>query len=451
MESLASGSTLKFSEVRRDLTTQEAVEEANRCLYCYDAPCTKACPTGIPVPSFIKKIASGNLKGSARVILEANPMGATCSRVCPTEELCEGACVLNELSLPIMIGDLQRHATNWAMQADQPLFQKGSPNGMRVAVIGSGPAGLSAARELARFGYGVTVYEAKEKAGGLDTYGIVPFRLPQEIPLWEAEQVRKLGVDMITNTTIGEDIAAEEILSGYDAVVLATGMAGVPFLGIPGEDYNGVYDAIELIEDIKESRITDHFSGKRAVVIGAGNTAIDAAACLKRLGAADVKIIYRRTEMEMTAYKSEYAFAKQDGIEFRWLAQPKEIIGNLYGNVSKLICDRVELGDMDESGKRRITVVENAQFEIEADVIVRAIGQKRRRELIDAFGLAHERGVVKVDPNTYQTSNEKVYAAGDVIFGTGKTDAMVVSAAEQGKQTAYAIHRQLLHPLLKEV
>ena len=247
MESLTVSAV--FKEVRRDLSAQEAVEEANRCLYCYDAPCTKACPTGIPVPSFIRKIATGNLKGSARAILEANPMGATCARVCPTEELCEGACVLNELSLPIMIGDLQRHAVNWAMQSGETLFEKRTSNGMKVAIIGSGPAGLSAARELARYGFGVTVYEAKEKAGGLDTYGIVPFRLPQEIPLWEADQVTALGVEILTEIRVGEDISAEEILSRYDAVLVACGMGNVPRLGIPGEEYNGVLDAIELIED----------------------------------------------------------------------------------------------------------------------------------------------------------------------------------------------------------
>lgn len=448
MESLTVSAV--FKEVRRDLSAQEAVEEANRCLYCYDAPCTKACPTGIPVPSFIRKIATGNLKGSARAILEANPMGATCARVCPTEELCEGACVLNELSLPIMIGDLQRHAVNWAMQSGETLFEKRTSNGMKVAIIGSGPAGLSAARELARHGFGVTVYEAKEKAGGLDTYGIVPFRLPQEIPLWEADQVTALGVEILTEIRIGEDISAEEILSRYDAVLVACGMGNVPRLGIPGEEYNGVLDAIELIENIKEGRITNEFKGKRAVVIGAGNTAIDAATCLKRAGAADVKIVYRRTEAEMTAYKSEYEFAKREGIEFRWQWQPAEIISDVSGNVTALSLSRVVLGAPDASGKRKIQATEDPKFRLETDVVVRAIGQNRRTDLINAFGLVHHHGILAVDPETYQTSNEKIYAAGDVIFGIGPTEAMVVSAVEQGKKAAYAIQRAMQTRYMRE-
>lgn len=435
---------IKFSEIKPDLVQKAVMDEANRCLYCYDAPCTKACPTGINVPSFIKKIASGNLKGAARVILEANPVGATCSRVCPTEELCEGACVLNDASLPIMIGDLQRHATNWAMKNKQPLFQAGKPNGKTVAVIGSGPAGLSAARELARLGYHVTIFEAKEKAGGLDTYGIVPFRLPQEISLWEAQQVEQLGVEIRTDIEVGKDIQADALLDEFDAVILAAGMSDVPKLGIPGEELKGVLDAIRLVEEIKEGGPTEHFIGKRAAVIGAGNTAIDAATCLKRLGAADVKMIYRRTEAEMTAYAFEYAFAKQEGIEFRWLTQPKVIIGDEQGRVAKLVCSRMRLGEKDDSGRRRPIEIENSKLMFDVDVVVRAIGQKRHTGLIEALGLKHERGVVLVDPVTHQTSNKKVYAAGDIIFGNGQGEAMVVSAAEQGKSTAYAVHENML-------
>ncbi|RYL99036.1 NAD(P)-dependent oxidoreductase [Sporolactobacillus sp. THM7-7] len=433
-----------FDEVKLDLKPKEVMEEANRCLYCYDAPCTKACPTGIDIPSFIKKIATGNLKGSARVIMEANPMGATCARVCPTEELCEGSCVLNDASLPIMIGDLQRHATNWAIKNQQQLFQAGKANGKTVAIIGSGPAGLSAARELARLGYKVIIYEKKEKAGGLDTYGIVPFRLPQKISLWEVKQVEQLGVEIRTNTEIGKDIDAETIMNQYDAVVLAIGMSTVPMLGIPGEELNGVYDAIQLIERVKDGQITDYFIGKRAAVIGAGNTAIDAATCLKRLGADNVKMIYRRTEAEMTAYPFEYAFAKEEGIEFRWLTQPKAIIDDGQGHVGKMECVDMKLGETDTSGRRRPVEVKDSKFTIDVDVVVKAIGQTRYTGLIDAFGLAHDGGVVKVDPKTYQTSNEKVFAAGDVIFGKGKGEAMVVSAAEQGKRAASAIHEQML-------
>jgi dihydropyrimidine dehydrogenase (NAD+) subunit PreT len=225
-----------FNEVKPGLKQKEAVEEAHRCLYCYDAPCIKACPTGIDIPSFIKKIASGNLKGSARVIMESNPVGASCARVCPTEELCEGACVLNDVSEPVMIGDLQRYATDWAIHNEQQLFKAGESNGKKVAVVGGGPAGLSAARELARLGYKVTVFEAKEAAGGLNTYGIVSFRLPQDISLWEVEQVESLGVDIRTHTKVGRDIGADDILHQFDAVVLAVGMSTAPMLGIDGEE-----------------------------------------------------------------------------------------------------------------------------------------------------------------------------------------------------------------------
>ncbi|WP_225435354.1 NAD(P)-dependent oxidoreductase [Bacillus aerolatus] len=433
-----------FSEFEPALTPKEAVEESNRCLYCYDAPCIKACPTGINIPSFIKKIASGNLKGSAKVIMEANPVGASCARVCPTEELCEGACVLNNASLPIMIGNLQRHATNWAIQNSEQLFQAGEANGKSVGIIGGGPAGLSAARELARLGYEVTIFEAKEKAGGLDTHGIVSFRLPQEISLWEVEQVEKLGVKIHTNTKVGRDIPVEEVMNNFDAVVLAAGMSKVPMLGIEGEEAEGVFDAIDFVENTKTPPLDQQFIGKKIVVIGAGNTAIDAATCSVRLGAGDVKMIYRRTESEMTAYEFEYEFAKQDGVEFRWLTQPIKIIKDKAGHVKALECVRMELGEPDDSGRRRPTPVAGSEFSMEVDAVIKAIGQTRYVNLIEELGLEHNRGVVKIDMNTHQTSNPKVYAAGDVIFGDGQGDAMVVTAAQQGKLTAYAIHKQLI-------
>jgi len=433
-----------FDEVKPDLKPKEVMEEANRCLFCFDAPCTKACPTNIDVPLFIKKITTGNMKGSARVIMDANPMGATCARVCPTEELCEGACVLNDASLPIMIGDLQRHTTNWAMKNNPQLFEAGEPNGKKIAIIGGGPAGLSSARELARFGYQVTIYEKHEKAGGLDTYGIVPFRLPQKVALWEVEQIERLGVSIQTNCEVGKDVSVQSIMDESDAVILAIGMANVPSLEIPGEELDGVYDAIKLIEQVKDSQPTRQFIGKKAVVVGAGNTAIDAATCLKRLGAARVQIVYRRSEAEMTAYPFEFRFAKEDGIEFCWLTQPKKIISNGHGHAAKLECVQMKLGDEDASGRHRPIEIENSDFIMDADVIVKAIGQNRYASLIDAFGLAHSHGVVTVNPETFQTSNPKVFAAGDVIFGNGKGEAMVVAAAEQGKRTAHAIHEQML-------
>lgn len=438
-----------FTEIEPDLTATEAVDESNRCLYCYDAPCIVACPTGIDIPSFIKKIASGNLKGSAKVIMEANPVGASCSRVCPTEELCEGACVLNDASLPIMIGNLQRHATNWAIKNDEQLFTRGESNGKSVAIVGGGPAGLAAARELARLGFAVTIYEAKEKAGGLDTYGIVSFRLPQEISLWEVEQIEALGVEIVTNTTVGKDIPAQDLINNFDAVIVTIGMSNVPDLGIEGEDAEGVYDAIEFVESTKTPPMNDEFIGKNIAVVGAGNTAIDAATCSVRLGAGNVQMVYRRTEAEMTAYEFEYEFAKQERVEFSWLTQPIRIVTE-NGKVTGLECVKMELGQPEEDGRRRPVAVEGSEYIMQVDAVIKAIGQTRYTDLIEEFGLEHKWGVIMIDESTGKTSHPKVYAAGDAMFGQGQGDAMVVSAAEQGKTAAYSIYKELVndsHPI----
>lgn len=429
-----------FEEAYGGLTQYAALNEANRCLFCYDAPCIKACPTSINVPSFIKKIASGNLKGSAKVILEANPVGASCARVCPTEELCEGACVLNHEEKPIKIGDLQRYATDWVRENDITLFEAAPSNGKRIAIVGSGPAGLSAARELSRLGYSVTIYEAESEAGGLNQFGIVSFRLPQHIAQWEVEEVRKLGVDIKTNKRVGDNVSVDELLTNYACVLLAVGMNTVPLLGIEGENLNGVFDAIEFVKGTKQE-LTKDLIGKRVAVIGAGNTAIDAATCSVRLGAANVQIIYRRTENEMTAYPFEYDFAKQEGVEFRFQALPKRIIGDELGNVIALECVKMALGEEVE-GKAKLIEIENSTFTVEVDAVIRAIGQTRHVDLINQFGLKSHRGIVEVDPETLQTSNPKVFAFGDVIFGNGYGDATVVSAAQQGKDCAYAIHQQ---------
>lgn len=430
-----------FLEVEPPLTKQEALEEANRCLYCYDAPCIQACPTDIDIPTFIKKIASGNLKGSATTIMSANPVGASCARVCPTEELCEGACVLNSSTKPIMIGNLQRYATDWAIQNKQVLFQAGEKNGKKVAVVGGGPAGLSAARELARLGYSVTIFEADEKAGGLNTYGIVSFRLPKAISFWEVEQVERLDVEIRTNTRVGVDISVDEILQDYDYAVLAIGMANVPMLGIDGEDLEGVYDAIQFVKNTKTKPINNDFVGRKVVVIGAGNTAIDGATCSVRLGAENVKILYRRTIEEMSAYDFEYEFAKQDGVEFRWLTAPKRIIGDESGRVIGIECIKMALGEPDADGRRRPVPIKGSEFTLQVDAVIKAIGQSRYTKLIEDFQLEHHGGVVKINPETYQTSNKKVFACGDVTFGKGLGEAMVVTAAQQGKLAAFAIHQ----------
>ncbi|WP_332691630.1 NAD(P)-dependent oxidoreductase [Halalkalibacter lacteus] len=431
-----------FQEVENGLSAQEALEEASRCLYCYDAPCIEACPTGIDIPSFIKKIASGNLKGSARTIMMENPVGASCSRVCPTEELCEGSCVLNHSTKPIMIGNLQRYATDWAIKNEQALFKAGQKNGKSVAIIGGGPAGLSAARELALLGYKVTIFEAEKEAGGLNTYGIVSFRLPQSVSFWEVEQVQSLDVEIRTNTRVGVDIQPKDLVDNYDAVVLAIGMATVPYLGIEGEEVEGVLDAIDFVKATKSNPLSDQYIGKRVAVIGAGNTAIDAATCSVRLGAESVSIVYRRTAEEMTAYPFEFEFAKQEGVEFRWLTAPKRILLDEKENIKSLECVKMDLGEASEDGRRRPVVVDRSEFLLDVDIVIRAIGQSRYINLIKQFGLNHKDGVVTIDQETFQTSNESVFACGDVIFGKGQGEAMVVSAAQQGKLVAYQIHKK---------
>ena len=375
--------------------------------------------------------------------MTANPMGASCARVCPTEELCEGACVLNHSTKPIMIGNLQRYATDWAMQNEQLLVMAGKSNGKSVAIIGGGPAGLSAARELSLLGYRVVVFEAEDKAGGLNTYGIVSFRLPQAVSFWEVDQVEGLGVEIRTNTRVGVDVKAEEILDTYDYTLLAAGMSSVPNLGIAGEELEGVHDAIEFVKETKRSLDQINLRGKKAVVIGAGNTAIDAATCSVRLGADNVKILYRRTKEEMTAYEFEYEFAKQDGVEFRWLTAPVRILSNEEGKVSGVECIRMELGQPGADGRQRPIPIQGSNFVIETDLVIKAIGQSRHISLIEQFDVKHEDGVAIIDPLTYRTSNEKVSACGDCIFGKGQGEAMVVSAAQQGKEAAYAIHKLL--------
>lgn len=430
-----------FEEMFGGLTAYSATVEANRCLYCYDAPCIQACPTSINIPSFIKKIASNNMKGSARVIMEANPVGASCARVCPTIELCEGACVLNSEEKPIQIGHLQRYATDWLRTSNVKLFTPAPANGKKIAIIGSGPAGLSAARELALLGYGVTIYEADEKAGGLNYYGIVSFRLPQDVVEWEVQQVQSLGVEIKTNTKIGEDVLVDELLATFDRIIVAVGMGKVPMLDIEGEQLEGVYDAIDFVKQSK-AEFTDQVLGKKVVVIGAGNTAIDAATCSIRLGAEQVQIVYRRTSKEMTAYDFEYDFAKQDGVEFRWLSLPKRIIGDDNGKVIGMECVKLKLTEI-ENGKGTLTEIPGSEFIIETDAVIRAIGQSKHYELIEHLGLANTRGVIDVDHNGLKTSNPKIYACGDVIYGNGYGEATVVSAAQQGKDSAYAIHDEL--------
>src|SRR5437773_4817912 len=360
-----------FAEINPALTTAEALHEANRCLYCFDAPCMHACPTHIDVPGFIKKIASGNLMGSARVIFDANPIGATCARVCPVEVLCEGACVEKTLlQKPIEIGRLQRYATDHALANGRQIYEKTESNGKSVGIVGSGPAGISCAAYLSRLGYDVTVYDRKPLAGGLDTYGMAEYKMQQSVSLSETERVAHMGVKFLLNTEItgGDDstellgetnrVSFELLKEWHDVIFVGVGLGKTNKLGIAGEDLDGVYDALHFIEKVKTRVWKSVPLGKTVVVIGAGNTAIDAVTQAKRLGAERVVMVYRRTEKEIPAYDYEYELAKKDGIEFLWQAAPIGILSDEDDTqVAALRCEKTD-------GSQQV-------FEIPCDMVIK--------------------------------------------------------------------------------
>ena len=434
-----------FTELKPPMSKNEAHTEANRCLYCFDAPCIKACPTSIDVPTFIRKIATDNTTGAAVTILSANLMGATCARVCPVEELCEGACVLNEENRkPIEIGRLQRYATDHLYDKGIMPFKPAPRNGKRVAVVGAGPAGLTCAGELAKLGYETTIFEKNALPGGLSTYGIVVMREPIRVALEEVAFVEKLGVEIRTGVEVGKDISADE-LGEYDAVFLGAGLGGVPDLHIPGEDLAGVTEALSFIAETKlaEKEGLEHLQdlpvGKRVAVIGAGNTAIDAATIAKRLGAERVTIVYRRSEREMSAYDFEYAFIKNEGAEFRFLTQPVRILGE-NGRVVGLECVQMQLSAPGLDGRRQAVPLPDSTFILECDQVIKAIGQEKLVPLFEALGLETSQGYVKVDEHL-RTSNPEIFAGGDCVRLVG--DAMTVTAAQDGKVAARSIHAWL--------
>lgn len=425
-----------LSEYYPPMTDHEALVEANRCLYCYDAPCTHACPTHIDIPKFIKKIATENVVGSARTILESNLMGATCARVCPVQELCEGACVLGSEHKPIAIGRLQRYATDHVYQRGIDVFKPGTPTGKKVAVIGSGPAGLTCAGELAKLGHSVTVFEKRELANGLSTYGIIVLREPLEVAQAEVEMVKRLGVEVKTQMKLGGNLSWDEVKAGFDAVFLSVGLGAVPAMGIPGEEH--ILDGLEYIE---ASKLDPHGMkiGSNVVVIGAGNTAVDAATVAKRLGAERVTMVYRRTDKEMTAYPHEYSFIKNEGVEFRFLTQPVGVVAE-GGKVTGLRCVRMALGAADASGRPSPQPVPGSEFVLPCDQIVKAIGQEKP-PVAKLIGLETDKGYIKVNDD-FETSLPGVYAGGDCVRAKGS--ASTVMAVQDGKMAAFAIHRKLV-------
>ena len=418
------------------LTANAASVEADRCLYCYDAPCTHACPTHIDIPRFIKKIATNNLRGSAEAIFSSNLLGATCARVCPVQELCEGACVLGSDHKPIAIGRLQRYAMDYARDTGTYPTVKAESTGKRIAMIGAGPAGLSCAGQLAMLGHTVTVYEKRAMAGGLSTYGIIALREPVDVALEEARMIEGLGVRIETGVEFGKDLSVAELQGKADAIVLSVGLGKTPSLRIEGEE--AIVDGLEFIEASKTGA-NEMTIGRNVLVIGAGNTAVDCATIAKRLGAERVTMVYRRTDREMTCYEHEYDFARKEGIEFRFLSQPSRVL--LDGDLPVgLECRRVELGGIDASGRPSPIEVEGSEFVLAADQIVKAVGQIKPA-LANLLGLKTTKGFIAVD-DSFQTSLPGVYAIGDSIRSRGA--ASTVMAVQDGKLASAAIHGVLM-------
>jgi dihydropyrimidine dehydrogenase (NAD+) subunit PreT len=424
-----------FSEIQQPFETKDAaLTEANRCLFCYDAPCTKACPTSIDVPKFIKQIATENLKGSAHTIFVSNIMGAGCSKVCPVEKLCEGSCVYNLMEeTPINIARLQRYSTEAAIKNNWQLFERKKATGKKVAIVGAGPAGLSCAHSLAREGVDVTIYEKEAKGGGLMTYGIAAYKVTPKFCEDEVNYI--LGIGGITikyQQSLGKDFSIEDLQKNYDAVYLAFGVGLARQLSIAGEDLIGVEDAISFIYHLRTNPYSSTPVGEKVAVIGMGMTAIDAATQAKRLGAKEVTLLYRRTQEEMPCTEHELSIAKLDGCKIIWLASPKEILGN-NGKVTHIVCDVMQLGNADASG-RRSPKPTGETFTLEVDMIIKAAGQMPFQSLVTNNHLDNKDGKINVTNNT--TTNIKgVFAGGDCVNG-GKE---VVDASQAGKDGAKAI------------
>ena len=437
-----------FQEVALGYTAEQAMDEARRCLNCKKPLCVGGCPVRIHIPEFIQQMAAGEFEAAYQIISQSSSLPAVCGRVCPQESQCECKCVRGVKGEPVAIGRLERFAADYhnAHSTSQP--EKPVSNGHKVAVIGSGPSGLTCAGDLARKGYQVTVYEALHLAGGVLVYGIPEFRLPKSIVQKEIDTLRGLGVDIQTNVVVGKTITIDELMKdyGYEAVFIGSG-AGLPkFMNIPGENLKGVYSANEFLTRINLMKAYQPHSdtpiqhGKKVAVVGGGNVAMDAARCAKRLGA-DVTIIYRRTEAELPARREEVEHAMEEGIQFKFLTNPLEVLGNDQGWVRGARCQEMALGEPDASGRRRPVPVEGSEFDLELDSIIMALGTSPNPLIKSTTqGLETEKwGGIIVEEETGRTSREGVYAGGDAVTGA----ATVILAMGAGKTAAAAIDEYL--------
>ena len=419
----------RFGELKPALTSQAAVIEADRCLNCFDAPCTAACPTHIDVPGFIKRIASGNLRGSAVRILDANILGASCARVCPVDVLCEGACVLlRQNHKPIQIALLQRHAMDafWA-SGETPPAKVATKKKLRVACVGGGPASLACAAELRRAGAWAAVIERRELPGGLNTYGVAEYKLRAADSVREVEMIRQLGVEFRCGMEVNSAAALEALEAEFDFVFLGLGLGAMQRLNVPGEDTRGVMNALELIAAYKTGHVRELHG--TVVVVGAGNTAIDAANAARRLGADTVYMLYRRSEQEMSAFDFEFEHAKQEGVQFLWRRLPVAIRTEAHGRL-QLETVQVRLAD----GK--LEVIPDSEVTIDCDLIVPAIGQSPLTELLQKLRSVEVRdGRIVADRETGQTGNPRYFAGGDCVNGGRE----VVDAVAGGKRAAIAM------------
>lgn len=437
-----------FEEVTLGYTKEMAMEEARRCLNCKKTPCMSGCPVNVPIPEFIGKVAEGDFEAAYQVITRENALPAICGRVCPQEKQCEGNCVRGVKGEPVGIGRLERFVADYHMANKKKVENNIEKNGKKVAVVGSGPAGITCAGELAKKGYEVTVFEALHKAGGVLSYGIPEFRLPKDLVAKEIDNVKELGVKIETNVVVGRSITVDELLQdGYDAVFIGSG-AGLPrFLRIPGENLLGVYSAnefltrVNLMKGYKFPEVpTPVKVGKNVAVVGAGNVAMDAARTAKRLGAENVYIVYRRGEDELPARKEEIHHAKEEGVIFRLLNNPSAIIGK-DGWVTGIEVVKQELGEPDASGRRSPVPVEGSNYVIDVDTVIIAIGQSPNPLIQQTTeGLETQKwGGIIVQEDTMETSKEYVYAGGDTVSGA----ATVILAMGAGKKAAAAIHEKL--------